>query len=142
MKTEDWKEIRRRAYVERPQSPAFMWQRFVERLAAGPQTEAYFKKLAAQSDRLRLVDIGRTEEGRTQWMVVASDPANLYLSVGSQGLIINADARLFIKVAGTNLIDVAITGFLLINGQGIAAQITLDFSVGPIAGFAHHQRVQ
>ncbi len=41
------------------------------------QTEAYFKKLAAESDRLRLVDIGKTEEGRTQYMVVLSAPENL-----------------------------------------------------------------
>ena len=43
-------------------------------LATYTQTEAYFKLLASQSPRLRLVDIGRTEEGRTQWMVVASSP--------------------------------------------------------------------
>ncbi len=46
-------------------------------LATYTQTEAYFKKLAAQSDRLRLVDMGRTEEGRTQWMVIATAPENL-----------------------------------------------------------------
>jgi hypothetical protein len=46
-------------------------------LATYTQTEAYFKKLAAASDRLKLVDIGRTEEGRTQWMVICSSPANL-----------------------------------------------------------------
>eukprot|EP01035_Chromulina_nebulosa_P066291 gene66291-90728_t len=46
-------------------------------LATYTQTEAYFKKLAAASDRLKLVDIGKTEEGRTQWMVVCSSPANL-----------------------------------------------------------------
>ena len=46
-------------------------------LATYTQTEAYFKKLAAASDRLKLVDIGRTEEGRTQWMVVCTSPANL-----------------------------------------------------------------
>jgi hypothetical protein len=46
-------------------------------LANYTQTEAYFKKLAAQSDRLRLVDMGRTEEGRSQWMVVATAPENL-----------------------------------------------------------------
>jgi hypothetical protein len=46
-------------------------------LATYTQTEAYFKKLAAESDRARLVDMGRTEEGRTQWMMVISDPANL-----------------------------------------------------------------
>ncbi len=39
--------------------------------------EAYLKSLAAQSDRMKLVDIGKTEEGRTQWMAVVSSPANL-----------------------------------------------------------------
>lgn len=39
--------------------------------------EAYLKTLASQSDRMKLVDIGKTEEGRTQWMAVVSSPANL-----------------------------------------------------------------
>ena len=34
-------------------------------LATYTQLEAYWKKLAQESDRLRLVDIGRTEEGRS-----------------------------------------------------------------------------
>ncbi len=46
-------------------------------LATYTQTEAYFKKLAAESNRVRLVDMGRTEEGRTQWMLVISSPKNL-----------------------------------------------------------------
>ncbi|MCX6955743.1 MAG: M14 family metallopeptidase [Verrucomicrobia bacterium] len=46
-------------------------------LATYTQAEAYFKKLAAASDRLRLVDTGKTEEGRTQWMVICTSPANL-----------------------------------------------------------------
>jgi len=46
-------------------------------LATYTQTEAYFKKLATESDRLKLVDIGPTEEGRTQWMVICTSPANL-----------------------------------------------------------------
>jgi hypothetical protein len=46
-------------------------------LATYTQTEAYFKKLTAASNRLRLVDIGKSEEGRTQWMVVCTSPANL-----------------------------------------------------------------
>ena len=46
-------------------------------LATYTQTEAYFKKLAAASDRVKLVDIGKTEEGRTQYMVIVSSPANL-----------------------------------------------------------------
>src|SRR3954471_12337424 len=46
-------------------------------LANYTQTEAYFKKLASESDRVRLVDMGKTEEGRTQWMLVISAPENL-----------------------------------------------------------------
>jgi hypothetical protein len=47
------------------------------RLATYTQTEAYFKKLAATSDRVKLVEIGKTEEGRSQYMVIVSSPANL-----------------------------------------------------------------
>ncbi|HEU4690629.1 MAG TPA: M14 metallopeptidase family protein, partial [Vicinamibacterales bacterium] len=46
-------------------------------LATYSQLEAYWKRLAGESDRMRLVDIGRTEEGRTQWMAVISSPENL-----------------------------------------------------------------
>lgn len=46
-------------------------------LATYTQTEAYFQKLATESDRVRLIDIGRTEEGRTQWMLIISAPENL-----------------------------------------------------------------
>jgi hypothetical protein len=46
-------------------------------LATYAQTSAYFQKLATESDRVKLVDIGRTEEGRTQWMLVISAPENL-----------------------------------------------------------------
>jgi hypothetical protein len=46
-------------------------------LATYTQTEAYFKKIAGESDRVRLVDMGKTEEGRTQWMVVISSPENI-----------------------------------------------------------------
>lgn len=45
-------------------------------LATYTQTEAYFKKLAA-SDRTKLVDIGLTEEGRHQYMMIVSSPENL-----------------------------------------------------------------
>ncbi|NCU02715.1 MAG: peptidase [Chitinophagaceae bacterium] len=47
------------------------------RLATYTQTEAYFKKIAAASNRVKLVDIGKTEEGRTQYMVIVSSPENL-----------------------------------------------------------------
>ena len=39
--------------------------------------EAYLKRLAGQSDRMKLVDIGKTEEGRTMWVAIVSSPANL-----------------------------------------------------------------
>ena len=46
-------------------------------LANYTQTEAYFKKLAAASDRVKLVTIGQTEEGRDQLMLIVSSPANI-----------------------------------------------------------------
>ena len=45
-------------------------------LATNTQTEAYFKKLAA-SDRVEFVEIGKTEEGRSQYMLILSSPENL-----------------------------------------------------------------
>ena len=45
-------------------------------LANYTQTESYFKKLAA-SDRVKLVDMGQTEEGRHQWMMIVSSPSNI-----------------------------------------------------------------
>ncbi len=41
------------------------------------QIETYLKKLAGESDRMKLVDIGPTEEGRHQYMVIVSSPENL-----------------------------------------------------------------
>lgn len=46
-------------------------------LANYSQTEAYFKKVASGSDRVKLVDIGKTEEGRSQYMVIVSSPENI-----------------------------------------------------------------
>jgi hypothetical protein len=46
-------------------------------LATYTQTEAYFRRLAAASDRVHLVEIGRTEEGRPQLMLIVSSPANI-----------------------------------------------------------------
>lgn len=45
-------------------------------LANYTQTEAYFKKLAAASNRVKLVDIGKTEEGRSQYMLIVTSPEN------------------------------------------------------------------
>ena len=41
------------------------------------QLEAYWKKLAIESDRMKLVDIGATAEGRRQYMAIVSSPENL-----------------------------------------------------------------
>src|SRR5690348_14154177 len=38
------------------------------------QLVAYWQKLATQSDRMRLVEMGRTAEGRTQYMAIVSSP--------------------------------------------------------------------
>src|SRR5258708_10031445 len=46
-------------------------------LANYDQISAYLKKLANESDRMKLVDIGPTSEGRRQYMVIVSSPENL-----------------------------------------------------------------
>ncbi len=47
------------------------------KLATYTQTEDYFKAIAAGSDRVKLVNMGLTEEGRTQYMMVVSSPKNI-----------------------------------------------------------------
>jgi hypothetical protein len=46
-------------------------------LATFTQTEAYFKKLAQASDRAKYTVIGKTEEGRDQFMMIISSSENL-----------------------------------------------------------------
>ena len=46
-------------------------------LASFTQTEAYLKKIAAESNKVKLVSIGKTEEGRNHYMMIVSDPSNL-----------------------------------------------------------------
>jgi hypothetical protein len=46
-------------------------------VASYTQTIDYWRKLDAESDRMTMVDIGPTAEGRRQWMAVVSAPANL-----------------------------------------------------------------
>ena len=46
-------------------------------MASYTQLEAYWKKLASESDRLKLVDIGPTSEARRQYMMIISAPENL-----------------------------------------------------------------
>lgn len=45
-------------------------------LASYKQLVAYWQKLDAMSDRLKLVDIGKTAEGRTMVMAIITSPAN------------------------------------------------------------------
>ncbi len=42
------------------------------RLVNYTQLEAYWKKLASESDRLKLTDMGLTAEGRHQWMAIVT----------------------------------------------------------------------
>ncbi|MEY2835446.1 MAG: hypothetical protein RLZZ557_1108, partial [Bacteroidota bacterium] len=46
------------------------------RLANYTATEAYFKKVDAASDRAVLTSIGKTEEGRDQFMMIVTSPEN------------------------------------------------------------------
>ena len=46
-------------------------------LATYTQYEKYVKQVASESDRMKLVDIGKTEEGRTQYMSIISAPENI-----------------------------------------------------------------
>jgi hypothetical protein len=41
------------------------------------QLETYWKKLASESPRMKLESIGKTEEGRDQWMAIISSPENI-----------------------------------------------------------------
>jgi hypothetical protein len=47
------------------------------KLATYTQTEEYFKKIASASDRVKLINMGMTEEGRSQYMLVISSPGNI-----------------------------------------------------------------
>lgn len=46
-------------------------------LADYTQYEAYLQTLDRQSDRMQLLDIGKSEEGRTMWTAIVSSPENL-----------------------------------------------------------------
>jgi len=58
-------------------------------LATYTQTKAYFEKMAAASDRAKFTVIGKTEEGRDQFMLIVSSPENIknldrYKSISQQ----------------------------------------------------------
>jgi hypothetical protein len=46
-------------------------------LANYTQTTTWLKKIAGESDRMKLVGIGKTAEGRDQWMAIVSSPDNI-----------------------------------------------------------------
>jgi hypothetical protein len=45
-------------------------------LANYTQLTAWWQKLATESDRMKLVEIGKSEEGRPQWMAILTSPEN------------------------------------------------------------------
>ncbi len=45
-------------------------------MATYTQLETYWKKIASECDRCKLVDMGPTEQGRRQWMMIITSPAN------------------------------------------------------------------
>ena len=45
-------------------------------MASYTQLETYWHKIATECDRCKLVDIGPTEEGRRQYMMIITSPAN------------------------------------------------------------------
>ncbi len=47
------------------------------KIATYTQTEEYFKKIASASNRVNLVNMGMTEEGRSQYMMIISSPENI-----------------------------------------------------------------
>jgi hypothetical protein len=46
-------------------------------LATYSQLQSYWRTLDRESDRMQMVEIGKTEEGRPQWMAIVSAPENL-----------------------------------------------------------------
>jgi hypothetical protein len=47
------------------------------KLAKYDEIIGYFRKLAGASDRIRLLEYGKTSEGRTSWLAIISSPENL-----------------------------------------------------------------
>jgi hypothetical protein len=47
------------------------------KLATFTATEAYLKKVAASSNKVKLTNIGKTEEGRNHYMMIVSSPENI-----------------------------------------------------------------
>ncbi len=56
-------------------------------MATYTQLESYWKKLAQESDRMKLVEIGKTAEGRPHYMAVISSPENMKNLPKYQGIV-------------------------------------------------------
>ena len=85
-------------------------------LATYAQFERYWKRLDDESDRVRLVRIGTTEDGRAQWMAIVSAPENLanldrYRDIShrlalaeglteAQARVLAADGKAIVSIAG------------------------------------------
>ncbi len=90
--------------------------------------EAYLKTLASQSDRMKLVDIGKSEEGRTQWVAIVSSPANLakldhYKSIAkrlakAEGLTKEEAAKLAAEGKAIVWIDAGMHATEVVTSQG------------------------
>ena len=88
------------------------------------QATAYIKKLATESDRMKLVDLGPTAEGRRQYMVIVTSPENLakldhYKEISAKLALPSPclGAVVLIRVAGVNNAPLpAPTGFIAATG--------------------------
>ena len=48
------------------------------------QLETYWKKLATESDRMKLVEIGKTAEGRPHYMAIITSPESKISTIASR----------------------------------------------------------
>jgi hypothetical protein len=53
-------------------------------MATYSQLESYWRKIATECDRCKLVEIGRTAEDRPQYMMIISSPENIKIIGGSR----------------------------------------------------------
>jgi len=89
-------------------------------LADYTSTEHYFRRLAETSERLHLVEIGTTSEGRAQLMLIASSPANLarldeYRQISARLAYARDDEALATQLAASGKAVVWIDGGLHAN---------------------------
>ena len=92
-------------------------------MASYTQLEAHWKKLAAESDRVKLVDMGPTEEGRHQWMAIISSSDNLkrldrHKEISAR--LAHAEGQQYLD-GGTAMVDASLgAGKVLLLGPEVA----------------------